>query len=498
MKSSKRDLSVAIIGAGLGGIAAAIYIRRAVSADITIFEAEASIGGTWYRNRFPGAEVDTPSHMYSYSFQRHDWPRPYATQAELLDYMNGVVDKYGLRDLIRLSTGIRSVTWHASRQQYELVTTHGEHLWFDSVVSAVGMLSNPLLPSWAKSPSFRGRVFHSAQWPADVDLTGKRVAVVGTGSTAAQIVPAIAHIAAEVHLYQRQPGWVGPKAENVFTLERRTELQRPGAYRRLRMQEFWKREKRAFGGRLNRAGGKHDTAARAAAVERIAAVFAERPDLRAAVTPDYPYMGKRPIQSSVFYPSLLRENVRLHPFAVEELEGDEIIDASGASTAVDIVVCATGFTATEYLAGLPVVGEDGKTLQEVWAGEPEAFLGSVVPGFPNFFMLYGPNTNGYAVLFNLEHQARFAAASLKRMVAAGATTISVRVSVYDRYQRWLQKRLRATAYSKTRNYFTTASGRVVTQWPDGIILFAALTRTAASWGMSRSHREDRPERKQDR
>lgn len=469
-KKARRTLRVAIIGAGLGGIGAAVYLKKYTGAEVTIFEAADNIGGTWYRNRFPGAEVDTPSHMYSYSFRSWDWKRPYATQAELVEYMETVVAEQGLQSAIRTSTRVHEARWIEGEHQWVVTSDAGVES-FDAVISAVGMLSDPQIPDWPGKETFKGDLFHSIEWPDGLNLAGKRVAVVGTGSTASQIVPKLAQEVAELTLYQRQPGWVIPKAENVYTDERRAELRRRMPRLKLRLSEFWRREKGSIGGALEKPGSKLDTAARARALGYIEATFADRPDLREAVTPDYPYLGKRPVQSSDFYPALLRENVTLVPQAVAEVTPTGIVDATGTHRPADVIVAATGFKAAEYLSTLPVYGRKGQSLEQYWAREPQAFLGTMVPDFPNFFMLYGPNTNGYAVLFAMEQQSFFAAKALRRMMRRGSTSVELRQESYVQFNRWLEKRLANSSYTQASNYFTSPSGRVVTQWPDGVVLF---------------------------
>ncbi|WP_217133471.1 flavin-containing monooxygenase [Leucobacter chinensis] len=472
---TRRRLRVAIIGAGLGGIGAAVYMKKHLKAEVVIFEAADHIGGTWYRNRFPGAEVDTPSHMYSYSFHRWDWTRPYATQAELVEYMEATVTRYGLERSIRTSTRVHEARWIEGEHQWVVTSDAGVES-FDAVMSAVGMLSDPRIPDWPGKDEFEGDLFHSIEWPEGLDLSGKRVAVVGTGSTASQIVPKLANEVAELTLYQRQPGWVIPKAENVYTDERRAQLRRALPRLKLRLSEFWRREKGSIGGALEKPGSKLDTRAKAKALAYIESVFSEHPELREAVTPDYPYLGKRPIQSSDFYPTLLREHVTLVPHAVAELKPNGVVDALGEFRHADVIVAATGFKAAEYLSTLPVYGRGGRSLQEHWGQEPQAYLGSMVPDFPNFFMLYGPNTNGYAVLFAMEQQALFAAKALRHMLKKRATSVEVRPESHLRFNRWIDKRLANSSYTLASNYFTSPSGRVVTQWPDGVILFWLMAR----------------------
>jgi cation diffusion facilitator CzcD-associated flavoprotein CzcO len=465
-------VTVAVIGGGFAGIAAGVELARTGIDDFVIFEQSTGVGGTWFDNRYPGAEVDTPSHMYSFSFKHYDWSRPFAGQEELERYLNETVDDHGIRDHFQFGVRIASVEWLDDSQRYLLRTSAGEELYFDTVISAVGFLNVPKIPDWPGAAGFEGPIVHTSRYDTSLDLTGKTVAVVGTGSSAAQVTPAIAPLVDKLYVFQRQPGWLKPKGENVYTPEQRAELRKRLVRFRARFGMFWQREKLFLGGRVLRPGGPADVAARASAVAYMAEVFADRPDLIAALTPDFPFMGKRAIQSSTYFPAFLRENVELVPQAVAALTPTGIIDAQGVERRVDVVIVATGFHAADYLSQLPVVGRNGRTIKEIWNGEPMAYLGSMVPGIPNFFMLYGPNTNHYAVVFNIEAQVRFAVRAIRRLRRSRAGAIEVRPGWYRRFNEWIGTRFPPTT---VRNYFTAPSGRNVTQWPDGITPYWLLT-----------------------
>jgi cation diffusion facilitator CzcD-associated flavoprotein CzcO len=310
-----------------------------------------------------------------------------------------------------------------------------------------------------------------------VDLRGQTVAVVGTGSTAAQVAPAVAGVAKQLYVFQRQPGWIVPKGEHTFTPVERAMLRRPWARRRARALAFFTYERSWVGGQLGRPTSRASLRSEASARSFIAAEFADHPDLQKAVTPDYPFFGKRPVSSSDFYPCLRRDDVELVPHPIVALTANALIDDLGIERPVDVVVLATGFKAAQYLANVDVVGRNGQRLQDAWEGEPSAFLGITVPGFPNFFMLYGPNTNGYAVLFNLERQAIFAVRSILQATRTGTYSVEVRPTFYKTYNRWLTRRLENSSWQVTTNYFRSASGRVVTQWPDGTLLYWLLCAT---------------------
>jgi len=477
--------SVAIIGGGFGGIAAGVKLKKAGIEAFTIFEKSAGPGGTWWDNRYPGAEVDVASHLYSFSFRSFDWSRTHARQAELQEYLEEVISEFGLREHFRFETAVESVVWDERRSVYRLTTIDGGTSTFNAVISAVGLLNQPRYPDWPGLDEFEGPMFHTARWEHEHDLTDKTVAVVGTGSTASQVVPAIAGQARRVLLFQREPGWVVPKGDRDLTPEERAAFRRPETRRRERLRLLWQIERGQLRGSIHRPGTKINTLREQQCRSYIDHVFKDRPDLRAAVTPTYPYPGKRPILTGSFYPALLRDDVELIPHAVASVTAHGVIDARGTEHYADVLVLATGFQPANFLSTLAVAGRDGRTLHQVWNREPRAFLGITVPGFPNFYMLYGPNTNGGEIISHLERQAEFAVRSIRRLGARrlGArrvAAIEVRPSFEKVYNWWIQRAIAKTAWVVSNNYYTAPSGRVVTQWPYGVIVYGALTKLLGS------------------
>lgn len=466
--------SVAIIGAGFAGIAAAVHLAKAGLRDFTVFETSPGLGGTWRDNTYPGAEVDVHSVLYSYAFRPHDWSRTHARQAELQQYLEDVVDEYALRPHFRFNTAVDEVVWNDEACGYALRTVNGDVHTFRAVISAVGMLNIPNYPTWPGLDEFAGPKLHTARWQP-VDLTGKKVAVVGTGSSAVQVVPAIAEVAERVTLFQREPGWVMAKPDRDLTEEERARLRRPWARRRERLRQFWLIEIGQMFGSLHRPGTKINTLAESRCRAYIAKVFADRPDLAEAVTPKYPYPGKRPVLTKDFYPALLRDDVELVPFAVQSITPGGVVDARGVEHAADVLVMATGFQPANYLASYRVVGRTGATLHEFWDGEPQAFAGITVPEFPNFYILYGPNTNGGEIVSALVRQAEYAVRSIKRLRDEDIAGIEVRPWFYRRYNRWIQGAMAKTAWVQSNNYYKSPSGRVVTQWPYGAVIYRAVT-----------------------
>jgi cation diffusion facilitator CzcD-associated flavoprotein CzcO len=472
---------VAIVGGGFAGVAAGVKLRKAGIESFTIYEKSLEIGGTWRDNTYPGCEVDTHSSLYSFSFTRPSWSRTHARQAELRKYLEAVVDEFGLREHIRTGVGVDTAVWDERTHTYTLELDDGTTARCHALISAVGFLNVPRMPDWPGLDAFRGPAFHTARWEHEHDLRGKRVAVVGTGSSAVQIVPEIAPIAGRLLLFQREPGWVMPKGERDYTPEERQELRGPLRWRLERLKQFRPVEKNLWRAGVYRPGSKPHSAGEKLCRGYIAHVFADRPDLRDAVTPNYPFWGKRVIFASTFYPALKRENVELIPRAVTRVTENGVVDAAGVEHPVDVLVLSTGFQPTNYLAHLRVIGRAGRSLHDYWAGEPRAFLGITVPGFPNFFILYGPGTNGGEILWMLERQAEYAVRAVRRLLRSGATAVELKRRWADAYDRWLQWSVRDTAWVVSHNYFKSGSGKIVTQWPYSPLAYRALTRSLGRW-----------------
>jgi cation diffusion facilitator CzcD-associated flavoprotein CzcO len=478
--------SIAIIGGGFAGIACAVRLVSAGFANVTIIEQAAGLGGTWWHNTYPGAEVDTPSVLYSYSFAPHTWTRTHARRAELLDYLDGVIDGYGLRRRAILNTKVDRVEWHAATAGYHLYAGGREVLSASFVVSAVGLLSDPRPPDLPGLAEFRGPAFHSAAWDHTVDLAGRRVAVIGSGSTAAQLVPALSETAGQVLLFQREPGWVIPKRAREFSPLERAALGSRLGQRLARLSMLYDRERGQRGSTVVRPGTKLHAAAEKAARGYIHATLGGDPHLAELVTPAYPFGGKRTIISDDFYPSLLRQNVTLVPSAAVRATETGLIDSTGAEHPVDAIVLATGFSA-RFLSTLEVIGRGGRALHEVWGDEPRAFLGMMTPGFPNFFVMYGPNTNGGAIVSNLEVQAAYILAAVRRTSRRSGSAIEIREWAFERFDQAVQKRLKGTAYHLANNYYKGAHERITTQWGGGLMSYSLLARVLRTpvWRISR-------------
>jgi cation diffusion facilitator CzcD-associated flavoprotein CzcO len=394
--------------------------------------------------------------------------------------MEETVDEFGLRPHLRLGVEVRSATWDDDRHVWTVVLDDGTGRTFEDechvLVSSVGFLNVPRYPDWPGLDEFEGPKFHTARWEHQHDLTGKTVAVVGTGSSATQVVPALQPIVGKLYVFQREPGWVMPKGERDFDTSERRHFSRPWRRWQERLRLMWVMEKSIWGGNIFRVGSKANVQRRDFCLDYIDKVFADRPDLREAVTPNYPYPGKRPVFASGFYPALKEPNVELVPKAVASITPTGVVDADGVERDVDVLVMATGFQPANYLARLEVVGRRGQTLQEHWAGEPTAFLGITVPEFPNFFMLYGPGTNGGDILTMLEGQAEYVVRALKRMQHERVSAVEVRPQFAAWWDRWLQSQMKGMSWEVSNNYFKAPTGKIVTQWPLSCSVYRVMTK----------------------
>jgi cation diffusion facilitator CzcD-associated flavoprotein CzcO len=477
-RPAARPARVAIIGCGFSGIAAAVALQRHGISDFTIFEAAGGIGGTWWHNRYPGAEVDLESHLYSFSYARADWTRTHARWDELQRYLESVADKFGLRPHLVLNEKVESITWAQERGEYDVVTSSGApHASFQAVISAVGFLNIPLIPPFARGETgFGGVVCHTSRWPAGLDLAGKKVAVLGTGSSAVQVIAEAARVASELKIFQIEPNWLLPKGDRDFTARERRRGRHPLVYQWRRRRLYLQYDLRQIRASHARLGGRANRRRQRAAQEFLETALASRPDLRELVTPQFPVEARRTVISDTYYAALCQPNVHLIPHAVKGLTASGAIDADGDQHEFDVIVLATGFDAANYLGNFTVTGAGGVDLHEQWGGEPQAFLGLMVPGFPNFFMLYGPNTNSAPLVSFYEAQARFAARAIRGLRRRGRRQVEVSAPLTRRYNEWLQARLATTVWAQTRSYFRARGGRIVSQWPFSASCYIMATR----------------------
>lgn len=457
-----RRPTVAVIGAGPGGIAMGAHLAES-GYDFTIFDAADGFGGTWRKNTYPGAACDVPSHFYSFSFALNPrWTKTFANQPEILAYLERVAVDRGLTEHMTANTRVASLRWSDLDRRWTLVTDAGSTHEFDVVVSAVGMLDVPNVPDIPGAKRFRGRTFHSSEWDHSSSLAGERVASIGTGASAIQYVPEVAAEADHLVVFQRTPIWVSPRYDEPFTAEQQAEFeQNPLAARAIRDAAFEQYELINFA-----EDGAQTTEATERAREYLHRKIPDE-ELRAKLTPSYPVGCKRPLLSRTWFPTFNRPNVTLETSPIVGFTEHGLRTADGVEHLVDTVVYGTGFKAASYLASLDVTGRNGMRLHDDWRDGAEAYLGTLIPGYPNLFTLYGPNTNGVtSIIYVLEAQTEFIGKMLGVMGERGFDTVEVRREVHDRYNAEIQAAMDGTVWlADCNNYYRHPNGKVVTQFP---------------------------------
>ncbi len=464
-----RKPTVAVIGAGPGGIAMGVELSQR-GCDFTIFDGADGFGGTWRKNTYPGAACDVPSHFYSFSFALNPrWSKTYANQPEILAYLERVAFAHGLGDHLVAGTRVVSLRWSDTDRRWTLRTHRGATHEFDVVVSAVGMLDVPNVPEIDGANRFGGRVFHSSRWDHSTSLVGERVASIGTGASAIQYVPEIARQAEHLTVFQRTPIWVSPRFDEPFSAEQQELFERdPLLAKQIRDSALEQYELMNFA-----EDGQQTTDATNRAREYLRRKIADD-DLRAKLTPSYPVGCKRPLLSRTWFPTFTRPNVTLETSAIVEFTARGLRTADGTEHIVDTVVYGTGFKAANYLASLDVEGRAGIRLHDAWRDGAEAYLGTTVPGYPNLFTLYGPNTNGVtSIIFVLEAQTQYVCRLLDAMQHGGFDVVEARRDVHDRYNAEIQAAMDGTVWlANCNNYYRHPNGKVVTQFPYSGTAFA--------------------------
>jgi cation diffusion facilitator CzcD-associated flavoprotein CzcO len=470
--------TVAVLGAGAGGIAMGIALQKA-GYDYTIYEASDGVGGTWRDNTYPGAACDVPSHLYSFSFAPNpNWSRTYAAQPEILAYLEQCVERYGLRPHIRTGTTITHADWEEAAQRWRLTAASGENFVATVLVTALGMLNVPFQPEIPGADRFKGRLFHSSRWDHSKPITGERVASIGTGASAVQYVPAVAAEAEHVSVFQRTPIWITPRFDNPYSeadQERFATVR--FAAKRHRWQIWWTYQRSSF------IAADEQTTMQTALAQSYLERKIDDPELRAKLTPDFPVGCKRPLMSRSWLPTLTRPNVRLVTSPITEITETGLRTADGEEHPADTVIFGTGFRAHDYLTTIEISGRDGRRLSEQWCDGAEAYLGLTVSGFPNLFMLYGPNTNGVnSILFMHEAQAHYIARALRMMTQWRLGSVEIRDSVMRAYNHKLQAGMAGTVWlAGCNNYYSAPSGKIVTQLPYSGGEYWLRTRIVGFW-----------------
>ena len=472
----ERALSVVIVGAGFGGLAAAIELRRHGFTDVTVLERASGIGGTWHYNDYPGCACDVPSHLYSFSFaQRRHWSRICSAQAEILRYLDEVAREEGVAGLVRLGVDVASCRWDAGSCSWTVAAADGRSWRADAVVIATGQLHQPAIPRIEGFDEFTGHSFHSARWDHDYDLSGKRVAVIGTGASAVQFVPEVAARADRLHVFQRTGNWFLPRRNRAYPAVVRAGIRYvPGVQAFRRRFIYYYAETLTMMIRNPRTVGQ---------VGRLRSALFMRwqlrdPEVRRNAWPRYTFGCKRVLFSSHYLPALQRPNVELVATPIARFVGPGLVTADGVLREVDCVIWGTGFRTTEFMFPMEIAGAGGRSLREEWAGGAHAHLGVCVPGFPSLFLMYGPNTNtsGGSIVFYEEAQAAYVRQALEQMRVRRAASMSVLPEVEAASDREVQAGFAGTAWTECDSWYRDGSGRIVANWPGYMTQYAERLR----------------------
>ena len=490
-------VKVAVIGSGFAGITAAHRLKQA-GIDFTVFEKNDEIGGVWWENTYPGCRLDTPNFAYSLSFaQKQDWTQQFSQQPEILRYLLDVVRRSGIRANTRTRTEVQALAFDDAQSTWMVTvrapdgTTQVEH--FNFVITAMGLLNRPHVPDFPGIDSFQGEIVHSAQWHENVSVAGKRVALIGTGASAFQIGPEIYNQVRQLHVFQRNPPWMLPTPTYHDDLKPGLQwlLNHVPYYGRwVRFWQFWI----GVEGRLHLVEvdpeWKHEVSISAGnemlrqeCLSTLKQQFADRPELLEHVTPNYPPGAKRMLRDNGTWPEMLKAaNVGLVTQEISHLTKDAIHTKDGKSYPVDLIICATGFKAADFLYPLKVTGRAGQDLHASWDGDCRAYLGISVPGFPNLFMTSGPNTgvvvNGSAI-FSSECQVEYTLRAIRHVLSHGMQAVDCRPEPYARYNAYIDKgnETKAWAVANTSSWYKNKSGRAAQTWPFGMLEYWGLTST---------------------
>jgi cation diffusion facilitator CzcD-associated flavoprotein CzcO len=460
------EVDVAVLGAGFSGLGMAIRMKQEGFDDFVVLERDEEVGGTWWANTYPGCACDVPSHLYSFSFAPNpDWGRTYSKQPEIRDYLIRCADDFDVRPHIRLRCNVTSAAWDEEAERWEIETSDGT-LRARVLIAGAGPLAEPKFPDIPGLDRFEGTTFHSARWNHDYDLNGKRVASIGTGASAIQYVPEIQPQVEQLHVFQRTAPWVVPHSDRPLTdFEHRLYRRLPAAQRFMRGLVYSLRELLVLGFVKNPKLMKP--------IERMARRHIEQqvadPELLEMVTPDYTIGCKRILPSNDWYPAISKPNVEVVTDGIREIREHSIVGEDGVERPVDAIVFGTGFHVTDMPVGKYVRGRGGRTLDQLWHGSPRAHLGTAIPGYPNLFLLLGPNTGlGHnSIVYMIESQINHVMDALRTMKRQGMSTVEVREEAVDRYNAALERRHKGTVWtSGCSSWYLDDTGRNATLWPD--------------------------------
>jgi cation diffusion facilitator CzcD-associated flavoprotein CzcO len=467
---------VIIIGGGMSGLLAAIRMKQA-GVEFVVLEKSSDVGGTWLDNSYPGSGCDVPSHLYSYSFAGNPgWSRLFARQPEILDYFRAQAARFDVRNNIEFGTGVARTDWDEGSASWTVTASDGRIWTAPVLIVATGQLNRPRMPDIAGRESFVGSQLHTARWDAGVPLSGKRIGVIGTGASAIQVVPEIAKEVAHLTIFQRSPHWVVPRMDAPIKPGMRRLFARLPLARKAFRALIWRRLEQMWTA-IEQPGG-----AKAREMEQIARDYLTEqvtdPELRAKLTPDFPIGCKRTLVSDDYFPALLRDNVTLETRAIEQIEPTGIRLTDGTLTELDAIVWATGFETHGFVAPIAINGPN-HSLADAWESGASAYRGTTVPGFPNLFLLYGPNTNlGHnSIIFMVERQMEYALPAILRIARNKARRIAVRPEAHAAYNDALQARLATTAWAAgCGSWYKTESGVMPNNWAGNTADFARMMK----------------------
>lgn len=477
-EQSKTHFDHIIVGTGFAGLGMAIQLKEDGLNDFVILERAQDVGGTWRDNRYPGCACDVQSHLYSFSFaQNPNWTRMFAKQGEIWDYLRACSEKYGLSSHLRYGADVNGARWDETLQHWVVTTQDGRLFTGRVLISGMGGLSNPAIPKIKGMESFKGVQFHSAQWRHDVDLKGKRIAVIGTGASAIQFVPEIQKLAGRVDLYQRTPPWIVPKPDRAISAIERTLFKRfPMLQNAYRKAIYWMLEARVLGFTVDpRLMKLFEGVARSHIKRQV-----QDPALRAKLTPDYTIGCKRILISDNYYPALTQANVDVITDGVKEIRANSVVTDDGVEREVDVLIWGTGFQAADPVPSGVFFGKGGVDILDAWKDGAEAYKGTTMTGFPNLFFIVGPNTGlGHSsMVFMIESQVRYISQALKTMRTKNARTVEVKPEALRSYNDKLQSRIGKAVWSTggCKSWYMDKNGRNITLWPGFTWQFRRQTR----------------------
>ena len=463
---------VVVIGAGPGGIVAAKRLLEEGFSNLEVIEASDAVGGTWNLNRYPGCECDVPSVMYSFSFAfKADWSKPYGRQPEIRAYMQDVAEEYGVTPHCRFGDAVSSIEWNELDSCWHITTESGRETSANAVISAVGMLNQPVFPDIAGLESFGGPMFHSARWEDSVSLTGARVAVIGSAASAVQLVPEIVSDVEQLYLFQRTANWVLPKGDDPYTEEQLAAFRAdPTPLKEIR-QLIEDNMNRGMTFALKELNAEREQTG-LAAIDEVADL-----EVREKLIPDHPFGCKRPLLSNVFYSCFNSPNLELVTEGIEEILPTGIRTRDGREIDVDVIILATGYAATKFITTMSVRGSDGRSIQDAWSEGAQAYLGVTTSGFPNLFMLYGPNMNNGSIIQMIEYQVEHVLEVLTGMDEKSLDWVDVHPEAMETFNRKVQEAIDGIDVwnLNCNTYYRAPNGRIVTQWPFSMLEYRQMS-----------------------